>query len=89
MISRIAAQDKSSTTGINLAKIAKETSLNPWIATPTAVREALWEREETVPERDKWRLPYLDKLLRRRYELQVDCQKTTAINILIDSLCSS
>ena len=89
LIAQISAHDKCSTTGINIAKIANETGLNPWTATSAAVRQALQEREEVVPERAEWRLPYLEKLLDHRYKLKIECQKTDAINKTIDLLCSS
>jgi hypothetical protein len=41
LIAALAAQDKSSNTGSNLAKIEKETGLNPWIATPNQVKHVL------------------------------------------------
>ena len=89
LIASISAQDKSSTTGINVAKIANETGLNPWTTTPAAIRQALLEREDDVPERDQWRLPYLEKLLNTRYEMELSLQDTKPINKQIDLLCIS
>jgi hypothetical protein len=89
LIAALAAQDKSSNTGSNLAKIEKETGLNPRIATPTQVKHVLLEKEDPVPSRDLWRLPFLSKLIQQRYQLDLAGQKTKLISQFIDSLCIS
>ena len=53
------------------------------------MRKALEDREETVPVQDMWRIPLLGKLLRHRYNMEINVQDTTDISDLIDSLCSS
>ena len=85
----LAAEDKFSTTGKNLAKILQETGLNPWEASPTEVRQALIAQEAVVPKQDICRVPYLSKLLEERNEMEVNSLDTGQINQLIDSLCSS
>ena len=89
LVASISAQDKSSNTGGNLARIAEETGLNPWTAAPSEVKEVLKKKEDNVPERDSWRLPYLSKLLQQRYEMEMNGVDTKFITQLIDSLCSS
>ena len=89
LVASLAGRDKSSTTGINLAKIHAETGLNPFTVSPKKVRVALEEREETVPTQDLWRIPLLQKLLTQRCDLVVSCDNTDEINSLIDSLCIS
>ena len=85
----LAGRDKSSTTGINLANIHAETGLNPMTVSPTKIRAALDEREEPVPTRDLWRIPLLEKLLSQKCDMNVHCEKTDAINSLIENLCIS
>ena len=89
LIAQIVAQDRSSTTGSNLAKIKEETKLNPWSASPFHVKQVLLEREPQVPEQDLWRLPYLAKLLDERHNMKLELLDTKAIDNLINSLCSS
>ena len=89
LVANLAARDLGSTTGINLAKIEKETGLNPWIASSNEVKIALEQSEVTVPKEDTWRLPLLEKLLLQRNEMEVQVEDTTSLQQLIDSLCSS
>ena len=89
LVASLAAQDKFSTTGKNLAKILQETGLNPWEASPTEVRQALIAQEAVVPKQVIWRVPYLSKLLAERNEMEVNSLDTGQISQLIDSLCSS
>ena len=85
----MAGQDKSSTTGINLAKIHAETGLNPFSTSARVFRQAFEEREPTVPVEDLWRIPFLVKLLNQRKEMEANCANTDNISELIDSLCTS
>ena len=89
LVANIAARDKSSTTGINLAHIHAETGLNPWSTKSMAIKQAVWDREDPVPPREMCRIPRLQKLLSQRHALEVNCQETKYINNLIDSLCLS
>ena len=89
LVANIAGRDRSSTTGINLTHIHAETGLNPWNAKSNAIMQELREREETIPSRDMWRIPLLQKLLLQRHEQEVNCDDTKEITKLIDSLCIS
>ena len=89
LVAQLAAQDKSSTIGFNLAKIREETKLNPWTASPLQIKQVLVEGEPQVPEQDTWRLPYLAKLLDTRHSMELQLQDTKKINELINPLCSS
>ena len=85
----LAAQDKSSTTGKNLAKISHETGLNAWNASPAEIRQVLIAKEAVVPQQDIWRVQYLSKLLEERNHMEVNSLDTGQISQLIDSLCTS
>ena len=89
LIAQLAAQDKSSTTGSNLAKIREETKLNPWNVSSLQVKQVLLEGEPKVPEQDLWRLAYLSKLLEERHSMELQLCDTKEIDKLINSLCSS
>ena len=83
-MANIAGMDRSSTTGINLAHIQSETVLNPWNTKSYAIMQELRDREETIPPREMWRVPFLQKLLLQRHVLEVK-----ELTKLIDSLCIS
>ena len=89
LIAQLAAQDRSSTTGSNLAKIRAETNLNPWNSSAFHVKEVLLDGEPKVPEQDLWRLPYLSKLMEERHSREMELLNKKEIDHLIDTLCSS
>ena len=89
LVANLAGRDRSSTTGINIYKLRKETGLNPWVTSPAEVRSVLMERELEVPQVEQWRIPLLGKLLQQRHELDLSVEDTSQINELIESLCSS
>ena len=89
LVASVAGRDRSSTTGINLAKIQAETGLNPFSASPRSIRRAFEEREETVPPSDLWRIPFLVKLLKQRKDMELNCVNTDKLNDVINGLCST
>ena len=89
IVARVAGNDKSSTTGINLAKIQAETGHNPAVTSLRVIRQALEEREDPVPPADLWRIPFLTKLINQRSDMELSCSNTNAINDLINNLCST
>ena len=44
------SRDIQSTTGRNLARLKEETGLNPWVATPFQIKQALTKNDVKVPE---------------------------------------
>ena len=48
LIAQLVARDKSSTTGINLAKIQVETKLNPWTTHPMLVQSIISKSVPTI-----------------------------------------
>ena len=87
LLAEMVGRDATSTTGNNLVKMRQETGLDPWSVSVRLVRDTLPLTE--VPASDEWRLPFLEKLLKRRYELEVNLESTDDISATIDSLCSS
>ena len=77
------------TTGYNVSLLILETGLNPTVATSQAIKQRLVRKIPAVPDRDKWRLGYLGKMLEERGEAFYAGKETELISILIDSLCSS
>ena len=86
LVANMAGRDKSSTTGINLANIQAETGLSPWTASPADIRDVISDKEDPVPPSDLWRIPFLEKLLLQRHEMQVNCEDTKEINTHRQSL---
>ena len=67
VLALLAARDVRSNLGSNLALVRTLTRLDPWVAPRGALSVALEAADRRkVPERDKWRLPYLEKLLASR-----------------------
>ena len=89
LVANLMGHDVGSTTGSNLYRLRQETGLNPWMASPTLVKMALEKNDVMVPDEDGWRLPLLEKLLLQRCEMRSQLQNTSAIQGMIDSLCSS
>ena len=52
-------------------------------------QEPVVRKTPAVPERDRWRLGYLAKMLEARGETFYAGKETELVSILIDSLCSS
>ena len=88
LVAQLAAQDKRSTTGRNVANIAAETNLNPWVTSPAEVRANLVANDVKVPVNDEWRLPYLKKLLGQRHDMELQLMKTDKITEQIEIICS-
>ena len=70
LVANLMGHDVRSTTGGNLYRLSKETGLNPWISTSSMVKMALQQTDVMVPEEDRWRLPFLEKLLVQRQEMR-------------------
>ena len=85
----VAAGDVQTTTGSNRNLLEKETGLNMTTVGAPKVKQVLEEKIPAVPDRDKWRLAYLGKLLEERGEAHYAGCETGDMTDLIDSLCSS
>ena len=86
------ARDLRTTVGRNLALVEELSGQDVWAASPERVRAILMERETvSAPTEDKWRLPYLSKLLSQRAELRSKGMKEEEEQLqgVINSLCTS
>ena len=87
LLAELVGRDASSTTGKNFVLLERETGLNPWVATPGQVKDALAANIKPMPQQDEWRLGCLQQLLVQRYELKRKALDTEELSSLIDSLC--
>ena len=87
LLAQLTGRDATSTTGRNLRNIHLETGLDPWSSPSYQIGDKLSQLVAPVPPQDLWRLEYLQKLLIKRYDMEVDVQETKNITKLIDSLC--
>ena len=57
----VAGRDLLSSVATNLALLQRETGLDPWLVGLGHLQAALLAKERVeVPDRDKWRVPYLE-----------------------------
>ena len=88
-MSRIVARDVRSTTAINIGLIQDITRINLWTARQSEVKEALVANEAVaVPDQDRWRIPYLIRLLSERSQAYFDGrdEDVQTLSSYIDSL---
>ena len=84
----ISEGDLQSVTGHNVKLIENETLMDPSLAPLQALKQKIIENVPPVPNRDRWRLGYLEQLLVARGEAYYAGQDTGGLTTLIDSLCS-
>jgi hypothetical protein len=87
VLAHIVARDVRTTTGSNLHLIRDMTGLDPWRCLGIQVKKVLGEKLAEVPQQDKWRLLYLEKLLDQRGEMYYRMDDTAQLTELIDSIC--
>ena len=64
-MARLVAKDLRTTTARNIRVLEREAGL-PWWSPAGDIRRELLKKAEVVPNVDRWRLPYLNKLLEER-----------------------
>ena len=87
VLSELVGRDMGSTTGKNIAMLERETGLSPWTELPVKFSQKLAALKTQIPEQDLWRLEFLSKLLRERYNLSKQLIDTKYVSSLINSLC--
>ena len=89
VLALLAARDVRSNLGSNLALVRTLTGQDPWTAPRWGLAFALEEADRReVPEQDRWRLPYLEKLLTLRLHASYSGEKEEVkrVQSLINSL---
>ena len=87
-MANLVSRDVQTTTGANLRLIKRETGLSAWSTGQDKLKDALVRHEiAPVEEREKWRIPFLNKLLIQKQELFYLGEDIDNISELINSLC--
>ena len=94
ILARLVAKDIRTTTARNLRLLEVETGGGTWATSLTLLKEKLKEQDPVVPLEDRWRVPYLGKLLEERdmllYEGLAETEpEVESVQNLIDSLCTN
>ena len=88
----LVSRDIKTTTGSNIRLVEEASGLSAWDTTKEKMREAIGKKELVdVDDQDRWRIPYLNKLLGQRQEmsykgLDQELEKSR-MDDLINSLC--
>ena len=90
-MARLVAKDLRTTTASNMKMLERETGL-PWWSPARDMKKELFKQAEVIPDIDKWRLPYLVKLLEKRDILVYngegeESEELVRVKELLDSLC--
>ena len=87
-MANLVSRDIQTTTGKNLRLIEISSGLSAWDAGQDNLKEAVRMKEVvSVDEVDRWRIPYLGKLLGQKQELTYLGEEVEEISSLINSLC--
>ena len=90
ILANMVGRDVRSVTGKNIRVIMEMSGSNLWSESPGKVRANLLEAETVTIEReDRWRVKYLETLLKHRQEWHYrgDKEQVAKTQVLIDSLC--
>ena len=87
VLANLVARDVRTTTGANLHYVREVTGMDPWNCSPKDVKEVMVEKLSEMPDQDRWRLPYLGRLLEERGERFHMMEDTEGVTELIESLC--
>ena len=88
VLANLVARDVRTTTGANLHFVRELTGLDPWQCSPKDVKAVMAEKQAELPDQDRWRVPYMGRLLEERGERFHSMEDTKEITELIDSLCT-
>ena len=87
IMAEVAARDQRTVTACNLAHVSAVTRLDCATSGWLDMKAALPIKE--VPEKEKWRLGFLDSLLRERAELEKEGKDTKRVVAMLSSLCTT
>ena len=86
---RVAAGDVGTTTRRNLWLLKTESGLEPLRSSSVKMKAVLGSKLAVVPDREKWRISYLAKLLEERGQNHYEGGDVEQLTVLIDSLCTN
>ena len=82
------ASDVRTTTGANLSMIERTSGHSAWDTGSDKMKDAIGQSETVqVIDNDKWRIPFLNKLLGHRQEISYLGENIQTISDQINSLC--
>ena len=90
VLANLVSRDIQTTTGSNIRMVEEASGMSAWDCGQDKLRGAIREKELVdVEVQDQWRIPYLNKLLGQRQELDYLGQEMgkTRVEDLINSLC--
>ena len=85
----VAAGDVRTTTGRNLWFLKQKTGLDPLSSCSGKMKAVLGNKLAVVPDRDRWRVSYLERLLEERGQAYYEGGDCEHLTVLIDSLCTN
>ena len=83
----VASKDVRTTTGRNIWCLQQETGFDSLRSNSSKVKEVLGNKLVNIPDRDRWRINYLGKLLEERGAAYYEGKDHEDLTVLIDSLC--
>ena len=87
-MANLVARDLRTTTGANLRMIERTSGHSAWDTGSDKMKDAIGQSETVqVIDNDKWRIPFLNKLLGHRQELSYLGENIETISDQINSLC--
>ena len=95
VLANLVSRDIRTSTGSNLRLLEEASGLDVWDTCQSKLREEIRKKELVkIDDHDKWRIPYLSKLLGQRQELvyqgmDQEEEEMTRIEELISSLCTN
>ena len=90
VLANLVSRDIQTTTGSNIRMVEEASGLSAWDSSQDKLRNAIREKEMVeVEAQDQWRIPYLNKLLGQRQELDYMGEENgkNEVENLINSLC--
>ena len=90
VLANLVSRDIQTTTGSNIRMVEEASGMSAWDSCQDKLRRAIREKDLVdVEVQDQWRIPYLNKLLGQRQELDYLGQEMgkTRVEDLINSLC--
>ena len=89
MLGSLSHPNVRTTTGRNLWFLKQKTGLDPRRSCLGKMKAVLGNKLAVVPDRDRWRVSYLERLLEERGQAYYEGGDCEHLTVLIDSLCTN